>query len=139
MTEFIQFVNDQLLLFALLIGLIAMFIANTVMHYTQKYKDISVNEAVTLMDDTKLTIIDTRETKERTAGHIAKDVHIPMKQLQSKLSTLKKEAKFLVYCRNGSRSPHSARALTKAGFANVYNLNGGFNAWVKANLPITKT
>ena len=33
----------------------------------------------------------------------------------------------------------AARTLTKLGFTKVFNLEGGLNAWVKDNLPLTKT
>ena len=33
----------------------------------------------------------------------------------------------------------AARTLTKLGFTKVFSLEGGLNAWVKDNLPLTKT
>jgi len=33
----------------------------------------------------------------------------------------------------------AARTLTKLGFTKVFNLEGGVNAWIKDNLPLTKT
>jgi rhodanese-related sulfurtransferase len=32
-----------------------------------------------------------------------------------------------------------ARTLQRLGFTRVFNLEGGVNAWVKDNLPLTKT
>jgi rhodanese-related sulfurtransferase len=40
----------------------------------KKYEDIDVNAAVTLMDEKDLIILDVREKKERSAGHIANDI-----------------------------------------------------------------
>jgi rhodanese-related sulfurtransferase len=37
-------------------------------------------------------------------------------------------------CRSGVRSAKAADILAKSGFTNVHNMDGGLNAWQKANL-----
>lgn len=136
MTELTQFINDQLVLvgtFAMLLGLL---VFNIIGEKFKKYKDVSVNEVVSLMDDKKTTIIDVRELKERSAGFITNDTHIPLAQIKTKLDSLKKDSNIVVYCRSGSRSAYACKQLTKANFEKVYNLKGGFMAWLKANMPI---
>ena len=95
------------------------------------------NGAVTLMDD-DLIILDVREEKERSAGFIDSDLNIPMGQVKSKLDSLDKSKKILVYCKSGTRADRIADLLCKNKFQNVYSLKGGFNAWKKAELPIKK-
>jgi rhodanese-related sulfurtransferase len=34
---------------------------------------------------------------------------------------------------------NGARTLLKLGFTKVFNLQGGLNAWIKDNMPVTKT
>ena len=136
MTELIQFVNDQLVLVGTFVMLLGLLIFNIIGEKFKKYTDISVNEMINLMDDKKTTIIDVRELKERTGGFIANGVHIPLAQVKGKLNTLKPENNIIIYCRSGSRSAHACRQLTKANFENVYNLKGGFLAWLKASMPI---
>ncbi|MEY8212306.1 MAG: rhodanese-like domain-containing protein, partial [Gammaproteobacteria bacterium] len=51
---------------------------------------------------------------------------------------LDKSKKILTYCRTGSRSNRIAELLCRNQFQNVYCLKGGFDAWQKAGLPITK-
>jgi len=41
-----------------------------------------------------------------------------------------------VHCKGGYRSMIAASLLQRAGFHNVMNLTGGFDAWQQANLPI---
>jgi adenylyltransferase/sulfurtransferase len=36
---------------------------------------------------------------------------------------------FVVHCHSGRRSAEAARLLKQRGFANVYNLEGGIDAW----------
>jgi rhodanese-related sulfurtransferase len=139
MTEFIQFINEQLILVGTFVMLIALLLFNIIGEKFKKYQDISVNEVVDLMNDKNTTVIDVRETKERTGGFIANDLHIPLAQMKTKLDTLKKDNNIVIYCRSGSRSAFACKQLTKAEFTKVYNLKGGFMAWLKANMPIKLT
>jgi rhodanese-related sulfurtransferase len=41
-------------------------------------------------------------------------------------------------CQTGSRSAQAAATLKQAGFAEVYNLAGGMNAWQQASMPVAK-
>jgi rhodanese-related sulfurtransferase len=44
----------------------------------------------------------------------------------------------VVACRTGTASSAAARKLAKAGFKQVYWLDGGVAAWQQANLPLVK-
>ena len=91
-----------------------------------------------IRDSDNLIILDVREEKERSSGFIKSDIHIPMAQVKAKLDSLEKSKKILTYCRNGTRSNRIAELLCRNQFENVYTLKGGFDAWQKAGLPITK-
>ena len=96
-------------------------------------------KATRLYNDDAL-ILDVREDKEFSAGHIPKAKHIPLGQLASRLQELEKfKAKpVLVTCRSGQRSARACGMLKKAGFETVYNQAGGIIAWERANLPVAK-
>ncbi len=130
------FANEQIFTTITLILLIALLIGNIVVDKLKKYKDIDPSGAVTLMDNNNLILLDVREEKERKVGYIDGDIHIPLANVKSKLFSLDKHKKVLVYCRSGSRSAHISGLLTRNKFVNVYNLKGGFQAWKKAKLPI---
>lgn len=102
-----------------------------------KYTEVSVPQAVSLINDKSPLILDIREPKERKSGYISKGKHISMAQIKSKMSSFSKTKPILVYCRSGTRSANIAQMLGKADFK-AYNLKGGFSAWYKANMPITK-
>lgn len=43
-----------------------------------------------------------------------------------------KNAKIVLYCRSGSMSTEAAQALVERGYTNVWELEGGMNAWERA-------
>jgi rhodanese-related sulfurtransferase len=59
------------------------------------------------------------------------DLYIPYDQLTARKADLPpaKNAKILVYCRSGTESAMAAQTLLDLGYTNVWNLEGGMNAW----------
>lgn len=49
-----------------------------------------------------------------------------------------KNAKIVLYCRSGRMSTIVAKELVKAGYTNVWNLDGGMIAWEKAGFELIK-
>jgi hydroxyacylglutathione hydrolase len=74
-------------------------------------------------------VIDVREPAERLAGFIPGSVSIPLPQLSQRLSEIKTEGTIIVHCKGGYRSSVAASMLQSAGFPNVVNLTGGYDAW----------
>ena len=136
--EFIQFLQGELLLTGTLFALIILLIVNIYSEKYRKYQVVDTNGAVSLMDDDELIIIDVREEKERKAGFLSNDLNIPMGQVKAKMDSLDKSKNILVYCKSGTRSDRIADILSKNDFQKVSSLKGGFNAWLKADLPIKK-
>ena len=136
--EFIQFLQGELLLTGTLFALIILLIVNIYSEKYRKYQVVDTNGAVSLMDDDELIIIDVREEKERKAGFLNNDLNIPMGQVKAKMDSLDKSKNILVYCKSGTRSDRIADILSKNDFQKVSSLKGGFNAWLKADLPIKR-
>ena len=136
--EFIQFLQGELLLTGTLFALIILLIVNLYSEKYRKYQVVDTNGAVSLMDDDELLIIDVREEKERKAGFLSNDLNIPMGQVKVKMDSIDKSKNILVYCKSGTRSDRIADILSKNDFQKVSSLKGGFNAWLKADLPIQR-
>lgn len=68
------------------------------------------------------------------------DLSMPFNEIEQYLDQLPsdKGAKIVLYCRSGNMSTDAAEQLVKLGYTNVYELDGGFNAWEVAGLAIEK-
>ncbi|WP_028266543.1 rhodanese-like domain-containing protein [Arthrobacter sp. MA-N2] len=81
-------------------------------------------------------ILDVREDFEVADGMVPGALHIPMGQLQERLSELDPGVPVIVVCRGGNRSAAVADALNGAGFS-ADTMAGGMIAWTRAGLPTT--
>lgn len=106
----------------------------------QAFAALSAMQAVRLMNQGAL-VLDLRAKQSFDAGHIGDARHVPVAELQSQADSLKKwrDKNVITYDDSGTGGASAARTLTKMGFTKVFSLEGGLNAWVKDNLPLTKT
>ncbi len=97
---------------------------------------VSPQQAAQMQSEQNAVIIDVRENDEWNAGHIDNAIHIPLNDIQNHLKELAKyqNQPVITQCRSGARSARAADILAKSGFSNVLNMEGGLNAWQKANL-----
>jgi molybdopterin/thiamine biosynthesis adenylyltransferase/rhodanese-related sulfurtransferase len=91
---------------------------------------VSAKELKRKMDAREpLTLVDVREWWEYDIAQIAGSKLIPLGELGERLTEVSREGIIVVQCHSGVRSEQGARLLQEAGFANVYNLEGGIEAW----------
>jgi len=97
-------------------------------------------QATQLINQGKALILDVRETAEFAAGHIRDSKHIPLSELKQKVAELEKfkSKSVIVLCQNGIRSSSATGVLKKAGFNEVFSLQGGLTAWQAQGLPVVK-
>ncbi|CAM3993251.1 rhodanese-like domain-containing protein [Mesobacillus thioparans] len=93
------------------------------------YTDVSVDKAKELIDSGEVQVLDVRTPDEFAAGHIPGAKLIPLQVIESMLSELDKDEKYLVVCRSGNRSTEASGILADKGFKNIYNMTGGLNEW----------
>jgi phage shock protein E len=68
------------------------------------------------------------------------DLYIPYDQLAARANELPaaKSAKILVYCHSGVESGEAVKTLLSMGYTNVWNLDGGMNAWQQSGRTLVQ-
>jgi molybdopterin/thiamine biosynthesis adenylyltransferase/rhodanese-related sulfurtransferase len=74
-------------------------------------------------------LIDVREAFEYEIARIDGAKLIPLGEIAERADELPRERPIVVHCHSGQRSAEAVRLLQQRGFANVYNLEGGIDAW----------
>src|SRR5436309_5354184 len=74
-------------------------------------------------------LIDVREPFEFEIARIDGAKLLPLGEIPERAEDLHRERTFIVHCHSGRRSAEAVRLLKQRGFDNVYNLEGGIDAW----------
>jgi rhodanese-related sulfurtransferase len=102
--------------------------------------EVGATEAVMLINRKDAMVLDVREEKEFTAGHINNARHIPEKELGDRMKELEKfkNKPLIVSCASGRRAAAVADSLRKQGYTDIVALRGGIGAWQQAGMPLEK-
>jgi glyoxylase-like metal-dependent hydrolase (beta-lactamase superfamily II)/rhodanese-related sulfurtransferase len=90
---------------------------------------LDVAQLAAARSDIDPALIDVRNPGEVSQGQIPGAVPIPLGQLRTRLGELDPRRPTVVYCASGFRSSIAASLLRAAGFPDVSDLKGGYNAW----------
>ncbi len=103
-------------------------------------KAINPTEATLLINREDAQVIDVRDAREYSAGHLPGARNIPLADLAARAGELEalKDKPLILVCASGVRSGQACAQLQKLGFTRVNNLDGGVHAWEKAGLPIKR-
>ena len=102
-----------------------------------RVKSLTVAEAKAMLDAGKLALFDVRPEVERAKATIARATALDDAG-RAHLMSLAKDAPVAFHCHHGIRSRHAAEQLLREGFRNVYNVEGGIDAWsqeIDPNVP----
>lgn len=77
----------------------------------------------------QVQLIDIRNIGELEAGTIPGARHLPLAELRDRMAQLDPERPVVLYCAGGWRSSVGASVLRAAGFTDVSDVLGGYNAW----------
>ena len=88
-----------------------------------------VRNIIDTLDPDQFSIVDVRQPGEYQQGHLPGAKLIPLDDLPDQLEKLDPGKQTLVYCTAGVRSRAGAAILMRAGFTEVYSMQGGIRAW----------
>lgn len=123
------------------------------------YIDITPEEAYDIINNhsTDAFVLDVRNETEYKFAHLYNALQIPCYMLENLINFYLAQPNatiidwrsvklmehiddpVIVYCSKGSRSAIAANILSESGFYEVYNVVGGIEAWLQADLPIYNT
>ncbi|HEX7903147.1 MAG TPA: rhodanese-like domain-containing protein [Chitinophagaceae bacterium] len=86
-----------------------------------------------------IQVLDVRTAGEYNNGHIKNSMLADwnnQSQFRERIEYVDKNRPVYIYCLVGARSAAAAAWMRKNGFADVIELQGGFNAWKQNNKPV---
>ena len=101
---------------------------------------ITPTNLVNLVNREGAMLLDIRDTKEYSSGHIAGAVSMPVSSIDARIGELEshKDKPVVLVCKMGQHASATGRKLKALGFENVRRLSGGMSEWTASSLPIVK-
>jgi rhodanese-related sulfurtransferase len=138
--ELLAFGSRHMLLSMGLVGLTVALVYTESARLFRGYKALRPAELTGLINRENALVVDLSATNDFEKGHIAGSRSVAPSQFdpENKLLASAKSLPVVMVCRNGQASADAAKRLKKAGFEQVYWLDGGVQAWQAADLPLVK-
>lgn len=83
-------------------------------------------------------LVDVRTPMEFMQGHLPGAVNLPLNELNARVNEIPAETPVIVVCASGNRSRTGAQRIKRAGYDEVYNLEGGTFGWLREGLPLER-
>lgn len=88
-----------------------------------------------LENDGEHILLDVRtpaELEENGSIEGARNLDYYAEDFKAQIDALDRDMPVMLYCRSGGRSGEAAAMMKEMGFSQVYDLNGGYTAWLGA-------
>ena len=140
LAELLAFAGQSPLLSALFVVLTAAIVYTEIARLFTGYKRVNPAELTALINRESALVVDVSAIADFEKGHVpgAKNVQMSQFDPESKQLGATKALPVVLVCKTGSTAGDAAKRLKKAGFENVYVLDGGIGSWQQADLPLVK-
>lgn len=101
----------------------------------ESYRNVTPAEVAESMKLGGVRLVDVRSQGEWNTGHIEGAEHRFLGRLPSSLTEIREDEQVIVQCQGGARSSIAASLLQAAHIKNVWNMSGGFAAWMAGGGP----
>lgn len=95
-----------------------------------------------LAENASLAVIDVRSPGEFSAVHVTQAQNLPLDTLNPHAlvnsGRVPRNQPFYILCQGGRRASRAAEKFLQQGLTNAIVVEGGTNAWIAANLPVTR-
>lgn len=105
----------------------------------ENFAHISVADAWSMMkkEDQPGVMVDIRDPQSFQLAHAESALHLTNDTIVSFMQEVDLDQPVLVMCYHGVSSQGAAQYLINQGFEEVYSVDGGFEAWHRAELPVS--
>lgn len=100
--------------------------------------EVSAADFANLFDGKNLNLLDVRKESEFNAQTLLGAQNLPLDFINRNMNQLDRKKTYYLFCRSGYRSVVAASILKARGFANLVNIQGGFQALVQTDLERTQ-
>jgi len=131
------FVSNHYILVSAFVFLLVAFVIN---EGKQGGAAITPTNLVNLANREGAVLVDIRDTKEYSAGHIAGALSMPVSSIDARIGEMEpyKDKPVVLVCKMGQHAGAAGRKLKALGFENVRRLSGGMAEWTASSLPVVK-
>lgn len=138
--ELLAFMGRNQMLSLILVALTVAIVFNEISRLFRGFKTLRPAELTALVNRENALVVDLRAQTDFSKGHIPGSKNVQMSQFdpESKQLAPAKALPVVLVCKTGSTAGDAAKRLKKAGFTNVYVLDGGIGGWQQADLPLVK-
>lgn len=138
--ELMAFAGRNPMLSLALAGLTAAIIYTEIARLFRGFKAIKPAELTRLVNAGNAVVVDLSAPADFEKGHIAGSRNVQAKQFgpTHKLVVNAKQQPVVLVDRTSLASASAAKVLKKAGFEQIYVLDGGLPSWSAADLPLVK-
>jgi rhodanese-related sulfurtransferase len=102
----------------------------------EPFTRVSVAEAKEKMDKDNVQVIDVRTPGEYAGGHVPGAINIPHMSVVARKDELATDKELVFICQVGQRSALACEFAAALGFKDLYNVEGGTEAWIKAGYGV---
>lgn len=104
----------------------------------EPFTRIDVHEAKQMIDAGNVQVIDSREPYEHAEGHVPGSLRIQHMATLVQADKIARDRPVLFICKTGARSAVAAEFAAAVGITDIYNVEGGHEAWAAAGYPMEK-
>jgi len=120
-------------------------VASMVEKARSEIQEIETAEAIKMVNDPNVVIVDIRDVRERKNGFIPGSFHCPRGMTEFWVDPdspyhkeiFSEDKEFMFHCASGWRSALTVKTLNEMGFKASY-LKGGYSTWEKKGGPVEK-
>lgn len=134
--DFFVFISEQWVLVSILLVLVYLL---AITERIKSGKAVGVHEVTRLLNSNEAVLLDLREAREFSEGHIVNAVNIPFNKVAERIAELEKNRDKIIILADklGQHAGAVGRRLQKQGYQ-VRRLAGGIAEWQNQNLPLVK-